>query len=209
MHIAGWTGDIRAGHGEDEMTVANRITLLRILLIPVFVTFAVYYGRSVSRGESEEWLRMAAIGTFILASATDGLDGWVARRFNQKSRLGVILDPIADKGLLLAAILTLSLGNWVYTLPVWFAVLVVAREAIVVIGFGLMKYFSHPIEVEPSLMGKAATALQMVCIAWIMLQVPYSGYVVWAAAVLTAWSGAEYVLQGMRQFGSHGQPNAQ
>ena len=94
------------------MTLANKITIVRILLIPVFVLFAVYYGKSVELGQPETWQRWAAIITFIVAAGTDGVDGWVARRFKQRSPLGAVLDPIADKGLLLAAIITLSLSKW-------------------------------------------------------------------------------------------------
>ncbi|MBA3273975.1 MAG: CDP-alcohol phosphatidyltransferase family protein, partial [Chthoniobacterales bacterium] len=94
------------------MTTANKITIVRILLIPAFVTMALYYGQGVQSGEPEEWQRFAAILIFLVASASDGLDGYVARRYNQRSALGVILDPIADKGLLLSGIITLSISNW-------------------------------------------------------------------------------------------------
>ena len=82
------------------MTLANKITIARIFLIPLFVLFAIYYGRSVEQGQPEEWQRWAAIVVFLVASVTDCLDGWVARRFGQRSPLGAVLDPIADKGLL-------------------------------------------------------------------------------------------------------------
>src|SRR2546423_9246126 len=122
------------------MTTANKITVVRILLIPVFVTFAIYYGESVQRHEPLEWLRFAAIVVFLLAAVSDGLDGYVARRYNQRSTLGVILDPIADKGLLLSGIITLSLTNWNQLepesgkFPAWFPVLVISRDAILLVG---------------------------------------------------------------------------
>ena len=94
------------------MTTANKITVVRILMIPAFVTMAIYYGESVKRGQPLEWQRFAAIAIFILAAVSDGLDGYVARHYNQRSTLGVILDPIADKGLLLSGIITLSLTSW-------------------------------------------------------------------------------------------------
>src|SRR6185437_9386234 len=99
------------------MTTANKITIVRILMIPVFVTLAIYYGESVQRGEPLEWQRFAAIIVFLVAAVSDGLDGYVARRYNQRSSLGVILDPIADKGLLLSGIITLSISNWSETDP--------------------------------------------------------------------------------------------
>ena len=82
------------------MTTANKITVVRILMIPVFVTLAIYYGQSIQEGDPQDWQRFAAIAVFLLAAVSDGLDGYVARRYNQRSSLGMILDPIADKGLL-------------------------------------------------------------------------------------------------------------
>ena len=93
------------------MTTANKITVTRILLIPLFVMMAIYYGKSVQRGAPLEWERLLTITIFILAAASDGIDGYVARHWNQRSALGVVLDPIADKGLLLAAIITLSFST--------------------------------------------------------------------------------------------------
>ena len=94
------------------MTLANRITIFRLLLIPVFVVLAAQYGQSVTAGAPREWQRLAAVCVFLLAAATDALDGWIARHFNQRSRLGSIIDPLADKGLMLAAIVTLSATGW-------------------------------------------------------------------------------------------------
>src|SRR3982751_333420 len=94
------------------MTTANKITIVRILLIPAFVTMAIYYGQSVQAGTPQEWQRFTAIALFLIAAVSDGLDGFVARRFNQRSTLGGILDPIADKGLLLSGIITLSIRTW-------------------------------------------------------------------------------------------------
>src|SRR5215831_11131885 len=68
-----------------DMTTANKITVVRILMIPAFVTMAIYYGESIKRGQPLEWQRFAAIGIFILAAVSDGLDGYVARRYNQRS----------------------------------------------------------------------------------------------------------------------------
>src|SRR5687768_7713917 len=96
------------------MTTANKITITRILMIPVFVMMAIYYGRGLVKGEPLEWQRWMAVIIFGLAAASDGIDGYIARLYNQRSKLGEILDPIADKGLLLAGIITLSLSNWHY-----------------------------------------------------------------------------------------------
>lgn len=185
------------------MTIATQITLVRILLIPVFVLFAVYYGQSVAAESAQEWLRYAAIGIFLVASVTDALDGWVARRFNQMSRLGAMLDPIADKGLLLSAVVTLSVSPWHYSLPLWFPVLVIGRDVVIVVGCVVIRMMSDDLVVRPSWTGKAATALQMIAVAWVMLQIPYFEVSVWLAGLFTLISGMEYLFHGIRQLSGH------
>src|SRR6201985_3378452 len=86
------------------MTAANKITLVRIGLIPGFVWLAWAYGRSSAGANQEKSYVFGAIAIFILAACTDGIDGFVARQFHQESRLGAILDPIADKGLVAAGL---------------------------------------------------------------------------------------------------------
>lgn len=183
------------------MTVANQITLVRILLIPVFVAFAVYYSASVRDGAPQDWLRWCAVAAFVIAAASDGLDGWIARRFNQRSALGVVLDPIADKGLLLTAIITLSLYPWPVSLPLWFPILVIARDAVILVGCGLLKFFTGDVEVRPSMLGKIATALQMAAVAWVLLQIPEQQWIVWAAGLFTLLSGLGYIWRGMHAMG--------
>lgn len=190
------------------MTLANNITIVRILLVPVFVLFSVYYGRSIEQGAPEEGFRLAAIIVFITASVTDLLDGWVARRFHQPSKLGAVLDPIADKGLLITALLTLTFSKWTYAFPLWFPVLVIARDIVILTGCAVVRHFNGHLEVRPSFIGKAATATQMVALAWVMLQLPYFLYPVWIAGLFTLLSGAGYVLDGIRQLRHHDLPHA-
>lgn len=182
------------------MTVANQITIVRILLIPVFVLFAAYYGVGVARGEPEEWLRFCAIGVFIFAAATDAIDGWVARKFGEVSKLGAILDPIADKGLLLTAIITLTVSPWSYALPLWFPVLVIARDVVIVTGCAVVQLHGNTLVVRPTWTGKSATALQMIAVSWVLLQIPCFELVIWLAGAFTLISGLEYIFQGVRQF---------
>ncbi len=198
------------------MTTANKITIVRILMIPVFVTLAIYYGQSIQRGEAEEWQRFAAIAVFLLAAVSDGLDGYVARRYNQRSSLGVILDPIADKGLLLSGIITLSISNWSKTdpefgqFPAWFPVLVITRDAVIVVGAVILHLLNGKVHVKPSWTGKIATVLQMAAIAWVMLQlrlVPLM-WIVGAAGLFTLISGIIYVMDGVRQLQAGGHANA-
>src|SRR5438874_3453849 len=139
------------------MTTANKVTVARILLIPAFVTMAIYYGQRIERHEPLEWQRFAAIAIFLVASLSDGLDGYVARRYKQRSSLGVILDPIADKGLLLSGIITLSISNWSESdpdygkFPIWFPVLVITRDAVILVGALILHYLiGNKMKVKPS-----------------------------------------------------------
>src|ERR1041384_4032190 len=157
------------------MTTANKITVIRTLMIPAFVTMAIYYGQSVQHGAPLEWERFTAIGIFLIASLSDGLDGYVARRYHQRSSLGVILDPIADKGLLLSGIITLSISSWndvdpeYGKFPLWFPVLVITRDVVILVGAAVLHVLVGHVRVKPHMTGKIATVLQMAAIGWVML----------------------------------------
>jgi cardiolipin synthase len=199
------------------MTTANKITIIRILLIPVFVTLAIYYGQSIQRNDPQEWQRYAAIMVFLIAAVSDGLDGYVARRYNQRSSLGVILDPIADKGLLLSGIITLSISNWSESdpnygkFPLWFPVVVISRDAVILVGAAVLHYLiGNKMRVKPSWTGKVATVCQMCAIAWVMLQLHFIPLiaVVSIAGVFTAISGVIYVMNGVSQLQAEGHAHA-
>ena len=208
------------------MTTANKITITRIMLIPVFVMMALYYGRSVQHGSPLEWQRWMAIAVFVLAAASDGIDGYIARRYNQKSRLGEVLDPLADKGLLLSGIITLSFSNWGYEFPVWFPVLIVARDVVILSGTVTLHFLNGSVRVRPTWTGKTATALQMVAIALCMLQwnwfqktlaigrwtldLSSLDLAVWLAGFFTLVSGFGYVVSGIAQLHDkgHGDPKS-
>ena len=183
------------------MTTANKITIVRLLLIPVFVLLGVYYGESVREDHPQEWYRLGAILVFLTASVSDGLDGYVARRYNQRSKLGAILDPIADKGLLLAGLLTLTFSDWGYQFPLWFPVLVIARDVVIVAGSFGLHYVNGDVQVHPRWTGKIATVLQMIAMGWVMLQVRLLNPLYWVvlAGILTFISGVGYVIDGIRQ----------
>ncbi|MDB6175235.1 MAG: pgsA2 [Chthoniobacteraceae bacterium] len=205
------------------MTTANKITIARILMIPCFVMMAIYYGHGVRSGHPQDWQRWCAISIFVVAAASDGIDGYIARRYNQKSRLGMILDPVADKGLLLAGILTLSFSNWSYEFPIWFPVLVIARDLIVMAGALTLHFLNGNVQLRPSWTGKTSTALQMIALAMAMLQLTFHKTVaigswrtafdfidipVGLAGLFTAISGFGYVVNGIGQLHAkgHGDP---
>src|SRR3954447_14364769 len=154
------SGSVSSKFSGPLMTTANKITVVRILMIPVFVTLAIYYGESIQEGSPQDWMRFMAITVFLLAALSDGLDGCPPRRYNQRSSLGVILDPIADKGLLLSGIITLSISNWSEVdpsygrFPVWFPVLVISRDAVILVGAAILHYLiGNNMKVKPSWTG--------------------------------------------------------
>ena len=186
------------------MTLASKITLARIFLVPVFAVLAVYYGQSVKNGEPDELLRWAAVITFIVAAASDGIDGYLARRMKQRSSFGAILDPIADKALLLTALITLALVEWGgnnWHIPIWFVGLVIARDILILGGICILYFINHHVPIKPHWTGKVCTVTQMVVLGWIMLKwIPLDPiYPTIVAAIFTYWSGHAYFLTGLHQ----------
>ena len=184
------------------MTVATYITVARILMVPVFAVQAVAYGVSVAAGQPDEVHRWLSLMWFVLAAGTDGLDGWVARRFHQQSELGAFLDPIADKFLLLTGVLTLASVDWGesgWRLPIWFAAIVFLRDAFILIGMGWLYTKGLKIHIQPHWIGKWCTASQMVALGWVMLHfIPLSPVLPCVvAAVFTAISTILYLRQGL------------
>jgi cardiolipin synthase (CMP-forming) len=190
------------------MTLATKITLFRILLIPVFIGFLLYYNESNKQGNPEDFYRLAAVVTFLVASISDAVDGYIARNFKQKSQLGSILDPLADKALLLSAIITLSfvqvegLGK----LPLWFLILVLSRDTILVLGFACLHLFTRHITVKPHWSGKLSTFLQMTAVAIILLKMSFFplSLVVFLAGIATALSLVVYLVRGLRAMADSG-----
>ncbi|HEY0793776.1 MAG TPA: CDP-alcohol phosphatidyltransferase family protein [Chthoniobacterales bacterium] len=183
------------------MTLANQITILRIGLIPIFAALARAYGRSVQAGAPDEKLRRLAACTFLVAAVSDGLDGFAARRLNQKSVLGTILDPIADKGLMLVALALLGLAPWNRQVPRWYPVLVISRDTVLGIGYWLLRRNRVHVQVQPSPIGKMATVFQLLSVLEVLLRTGRMSVpgLVRVASLLTAASGFGYVYDGITQ----------
>jgi CDP-diacylglycerol--glycerol-3-phosphate 3-phosphatidyltransferase len=185
------------------VTLANKITIVRICLIPVFAAVTIAYSATGAEDNSDERLRWLAAAIFIVAAATDGVDGFVARRFNQRSRLGAILDPLADKGLIFTALILLTIKLPAF--PPWFPISVIGRDLALIAGYILLSTQFQPVEVHPSLMGKLATILQIISILfvltgfrWIDLLIP-----VILATGFTLASGVGYAIAGILQLVRH------
>lgn len=179
------------------MTTANKITILRILLIPFFIYLLLGYG-----GTGEEWRRWAALACFAVVAALDGVDGYVARRFHQKSELGAVLDPLADKLLLVSALILLGRDQSRLTpLPIWVNLTVISRDVLLVVGLAVIHFTVGTAKVRPRWTGKCATVLQMALVLWCLLRWPaqVQTQLALAATLLTAISGGQYLWDGLRQ----------
>jgi cardiolipin synthase (CMP-forming) len=179
---------------EPIFTIANQLTLLRMLLIPAFVLLVVYgyFG----------W----ALITFLIAGATDAFDGLVARQAGQKTTLGAWLDPAADKLLLLSTFVVLTLPNLglVNRIPVWLTVLVISRDIGIVLTVAIVSLAMGPRTFRPSLLGKGATAFFIVTCVVVM----YFNYLgttsvivdvfIWGSLAITLVSGIDYVFRVAR-----------
>lgn len=173
------------------LNLANCLTLFRILTIPVFLVCLAYH------------LYWEALLVFAIGGFTDFLDGFVARRMNQQTALGAYLDPVADKLLVIASFVMLgAIGG----IPVWLAVIVVARDILIVSGYGIIYLLvNERMQVRPSLIGKWSTTLQLLtlAVALLMLHDPrlISGRVldvfVAASAMATVASGFQYLFRGL------------
>ncbi len=147
-----------AGKIQPSVTTANIITILRILLVPFFVVEVLYYARTGQ--EAHRWL---AIATFAVAASCDGVDGYIARRYNQRSELGAILDPLADKLLLVSGIVVLSMQTDPYLrpIPLWLTGTVIGRDILLLVGLVVIQMMVGKVKVRPRILGKMATVLQM------------------------------------------------
>ena len=184
------------------MTTANKITILRILLIPFFVVEVLYYTKG-----GNEIHRLVAIISFALAAVCDGVDGFIARRYNQRSELGAILDPLADKLLLVSGIVVLSFDHWPYleSVPLWLTGTIIGRDILILIGMLLIQFMVGKVKVRPRIIGKVATVLQMAVVLWIILKWGGSWLrmLTAATALCTGISGLLYVWDGTRQLSAH------
>lgn len=171
------------------MNLANKISIARIISIPFFITAVVYSRMDI------------ALVFFILAVISDGVDGMIARGLKQKTQLGTILDPVADKLLLLSAYICLAMAKTIpdgLRLPPYVPIVVISRDVIIVLGSVIVYLIKGDLRVSPSIAGKITTFFQMITIVSILLKFDYS-YIMWNIAVLlTVVSGVDYVVKGSR-----------
>lgn len=178
------------------MTLANRITFFRVFMIPVFCGLVFTYSAE------REWIRWTALGVYIAAGVSDVLDGFIARRWNQHSRLGMRLDPLADKLIVNLGFVFLAANPDLYdVLPRWFMavpVVILLRDVVIVIGSLLITTKFGPTQFIPSVIGKMTTFFQMSTIILILLKVWFAYYFIFATLVFTMLSLVDYFTWGTR-----------
>jgi cardiolipin synthase (CMP-forming) len=189
--------------GSVSLTLANKITIARMLFIPFFILLVLYFEKSAAQSEPDSMLRWSATGVFLAIFLLDALDGYVARKRKEISRLGTLLDPLTDKAMLLSALVLLSLPStaFAFSLPVWFVVLVISRDVILVGGALIIQSLVGKVTVRPRIAGKLTTFFQAMVILWVLLGLTQRilAGMVGIAATLTFISAVQYVFDGIAQ----------
>jgi cardiolipin synthase len=177
----------QAGLTRLEFNLPNLITLARLLCVPlaIWLILEARYG--------------VAFWVFVAAGISDALDGYIAKRFDQRTPLGALLDPIADKALLAGVYITLGLAD---QLPHWLVILVVLRDLLIVGGYLLIQGTAAP---QPLFISKVNTLVQISLIGFVLARLGLgidegwlTGLLVDAAAVTTVWSGLSYLVRCVR-----------
>lgn len=177
------------------MTIPNMITILRFLLVPG-VVFALLTDKM-------GW----ALAGFLVAGISDGIDGFIARQFNQRSELGAYMDPMADKLLLVSVFLVLGFMG---ELPLWLVIAAVSRDALIVCAVLLSTVMGHPVEMKPLYVSKANTAIQIVLAAIVLAELAFATHFgptriafIFLSGLLTVASAAAYLVGWLRHMSGY------
>jgi len=177
------------------VTIPNFITIFRFLLVPAVVP-------SLLSGDVG-W----ALAFFAVAGLSDAADGFIARRFDQRSELGAYLDPLADKALLVSVFVVLGIMN---ELPLWLVIMAVSRDFLIVCAVVLSTVMANPVAMRPLFVSKANTAVQIILAAWVLAELawgtswgPIRPWLTWLSASLTAGSTAAYFVLWLKHMGGY------
>ena len=169
--------------------IPNVLTLARILLLPFFAITLIY------------GLYQYALILFVTASVTDLLDGFVARLKKQITAFGSILDPVADKFLLITSFIIMSVNGWI---PKWLTIIIISRDLIIITGWLIIYLVTHNPKVEPSILGKSANSLQFILVGLTLLSINFKeiflvpDFFLIIVAVVTTISGISYIYRGLK-----------
>jgi len=177
------------------LNIPNSISLLRICLVPLAVWLII-------SGKFQ-----AAFIVFVIAGLSDAADGYIAKRFGMKTVLGSYLDPLADKLLLVSIYITLgTLGE----IPSWLVILIVSRDILIISGFVLSWMLDHPFAIDPALISKANTALQIILAAVVLGAMGFEIdfrvmriFLIYLTGALTLMSASFYLLSWLRHMSDY------
>ncbi len=179
--------------------IPNILTLLRLLAAPGVAVMFLYFQRP--------WADWFALVLFVVAALTDWLDGYLARTWKQESKFGAMLDPIADKLLLVGIYIVLG---WLQHLPAWLVILVASRDILIVGGMLLAWLIGRPIEIHPLMVSKINTVLQIalagLALGLLAFEIDLQWAIVWGSAVVgltTIASGGAYIKQWLHHMSSN------
>ncbi len=171
-----------------SLNIPNTLTMLRIIIIPIFITTIIYKRYDY------------ALFLFITAALTDTFDGLIARLKHQKTVLGTYLDPIADKFLIVSSFIILSTYGLI---PKWLAITVISRDITIITGWFLLYLITGAAKVDPSLLGRATIWIQSIFISFVLIDVYFPipeiyGVLQWITAGFTIISGLHYIYEGLK-----------
>lgn len=177
-------------------TTANQLTILRIIFVPLFIILLAY--------NELGW----ALGTFVIAGLTDVADGIIARRFGQKTSIGAVLDPLADKLLMTSSIVILSLPqmDFLNTVPRWLMIIMIFRDVFILLVSLIVVLMVGWRVFTPTIYGKASTVMQVLTVFvvlytnWQQQIVPELTILFYMTGLMTAFSGIHYLVRGLRQW---------
>jgi cardiolipin synthase (CMP-forming) len=175
----------------NPINIPNFITLIRILLVPVFVIFMI----------KEKFFSGLII--FIVTGISDLLDGLIARKFDKKTVIGAYLDPVADKLLIMSSFVCLAVLD---IIPKWLTVIVFSRDVLIVLGIAIFAIANISFVIKPSFVSKCNTFFQFLTISWSLFSLQISFYyfsyiafvLIWITACLTVISGMHYAFIGIK-----------
>ena len=171
-----------------KINIPNILTVIRILLVPLFVISLM------------KDLFFSALLVFTIAGLSDGLDGLIARCFNQRTVLGAYLDPIADKLLIISAFVSLAVLK---IIPGWLTVIVISRDVLILLGIAIFSINDITVDIKPSFVSKCTTVAQISTVIFVLLNLDTSGAeliknsLYWLSAGLSILSGFHYIYKGM------------
>jgi cardiolipin synthase len=177
------------------MTVPNLITTIRIILTPIFIIYLL------------DGQFLSGLFVFMICVLSDGLDGTLARVFNQKSKLGSYLDPLADKMLLISAFIVLAVLGF---LPSWLTVLAISRDILIMLGIFILYLNGLKISIKPSILSKITTCLQFAAVIvvlskdFLLSYLSFFPYLFYMTGFFTIISGLQYMHYWFRIIGEGG-----